>query len=83
MPNTLMKSPSADRDAVPTELLIAAGGVYPWCCDHMGHMNVMWYAEKFDEATWHLLSQIGIMPSYPRANRRHFGGRTARSHVQT
>ena len=25
------------------------GVVYPWQCDHMGHMNVMWYAGKFDE----------------------------------
>lgn len=30
------------------------GTVYPWQCDHMGHMNVMWYAGKFDEATWQL-----------------------------
>jgi acyl-CoA thioesterase FadM len=28
------------------------GVVYPWHCDHMGHMNVMWYVGKFDEATW-------------------------------
>jgi acyl-CoA thioester hydrolase len=37
----------------------------------MGHMNVMWYAGKFDEATWHLLSQIGITASYLHANRRY------------
>jgi acyl-CoA thioester hydrolase len=49
---------------VSTELLITAGVVYPWRCDHMGHKNVMWYAEKSDEATWHLLSQIGITPSH-------------------
>jgi acyl-CoA thioester hydrolase len=53
------------------ELLIAAHGVvYPWHCDHMGHMNVMWYTGKFDEATWHLLSQIGISPSYLRNHQR-------------
>ena len=28
------------------------GVVYPWDCDHMGHMNVMRYVGKFDEATW-------------------------------
>ena len=22
------------------------GAVYPWHCDHMGHMNVMWYVGK-------------------------------------
>ena len=24
------------------------GGVYPWHCDHVSHMNVMWYVGKFD-----------------------------------
>jgi len=32
----------------------------------MGHMNVMWYAGKFDEATWHLLSSLGLTPSHFR-----------------
>jgi acyl-CoA thioester hydrolase len=36
------------------------GAVYPWHCDHMGHMNVMWYVGKFDEATWQLLGLIGL-----------------------
>lgn len=36
------------------------GIVYPWHCDHMGHMNVMWYAGKFDEACWQLLGMIGL-----------------------
>ena len=35
------------------------GAVYPWHCDHMGHMNVMWYVGKFDEATWQLLALLG------------------------
>ena len=26
----------------------------------MGHMNVMWYVGKFDEATWHLLASAGL-----------------------
>jgi acyl-CoA thioester hydrolase len=39
------------------------GIVYPWHCDHMGHMNVMWYAGKFDEACWQLLAMIGLHPS--------------------
>src|SRR6188472_1394767 len=46
------------------------GVVYPWHCDHMGHMNVMWYTGKFDEATWHLFNKIGITPSYLRENKR-------------
>ena len=39
------------------------GAVYPWHCDHMGHMNVLWYVRKFDEATWHLLAAIGLSPA--------------------
>jgi len=39
------------------------GIVYPWHCDHMGHMNVMWYAGKFDEACWQLLAILGLHPS--------------------
>ena len=43
------------------ELLIThRGTIYPWQCDHMGHMNVMWYTGKFDEASWHLLAQFGL-----------------------
>jgi acyl-CoA thioester hydrolase len=38
------------------------GIVYPWHCDHMGHMNVMWYSGKFDEACWQLLAMLGLHP---------------------
>ncbi len=46
------------------------GVVYPWHCDHMGHMNVMWYVGKFDEATWQLLSMLGLPPSFLREQSR-------------
>ena len=46
------------------------GAVYPWHCDHVGHMNVMWYVGKFDEATWNLFQRVGITPAYLRANQR-------------
>ncbi len=46
------------------------GVVYPWQLDHMGHMNVQWYASKFDEATWHLVSKLGISANYMRENER-------------
>jgi acyl-CoA thioester hydrolase len=36
----------------------------------MGHMNVMWYTSKFDEATWNLLASIGITPTYIRERNR-------------
>jgi acyl-CoA thioester hydrolase len=42
------------------------GTVYPWHCDHIGHMNVMWYVGKFDEANWNLIARIGLTPTYLR-----------------
>ena len=53
-----------------SDLLTYRGTVYPRHCDHMGHMNVMWYVGKFDEATWHLFAQIGMTPSYLRESGR-------------
>ncbi|MCZ6559308.1 MAG: thioesterase family protein [Gammaproteobacteria bacterium] len=46
----------------------AAGGwkethravVFPWHCDHLGHLNVRWYGHFFDDAGWHLWSRIGM-----------------------
>ena len=46
------------------------GVIYPWHCDHMNHMNVMWYVGKFDEATWHLLSLLGLNPQWLREQKR-------------
>ena len=46
------------------------GAVYPWHCDHMGHMNVMWYVGKFDEATWYLFGALGLSRDFLRANDR-------------
>jgi acyl-CoA thioester hydrolase len=45
-------------------VLTARGTVYPWQCDHMGHMNVMWYVGKFDEATWQLFALLGLTPTF-------------------
>jgi acyl-CoA thioester hydrolase len=42
------------------------GTVYPWQCDHVGHMNIMWYVGKFDEANWNLFARIGLTPTYLR-----------------
>ena len=42
------------------------GCVYPWQCDQVGHMNVMWYVGKFDEASWSFLARLGFTPSYLR-----------------
>ncbi|NOZ84323.1 MAG: thioesterase [Epsilonproteobacteria bacterium] len=46
------------------------GVVYPNQIDHMNHMNVQWYTSKFDEATWHLFSAVGITSNYIRKNSR-------------
>jgi acyl-CoA thioester hydrolase len=51
-------------------ILTYRGTIYPWHCDHMGHMNVMWYVGKFDEATWQFLTHIGLTPAFLRENGR-------------
>ena len=40
------------------------GAVYPWQCDHIGHMNVMWYVGKFEEATWNFFATLGLTTTY-------------------
>ena len=40
------------------------GIVYPWNCDHMNHMNVQFYVEKYDQATWYLFSLLGLTAYY-------------------
>ena len=46
------------------------GTVYPRHLDHMGHMNVAHYVEKFDEGVWHLFAAVGLTPSYMRNEHR-------------
>lgn len=46
------------------------GLVHQWHCDHMGHMNVMWYVGKFDEATWNLAAKMGMTAQYLREAKR-------------
>lgn len=46
------------------------GIVRPSQLDHMGHMNVQYYTAKFDEATWHLFSTLGVTNTYIRENNR-------------
>ena len=47
-----------------------SGVVYPWHCDHVGHMNVMFYMAKFDEATWFFFNRIGLTREVLAAARR-------------
>jgi acyl-CoA thioester hydrolase len=46
------------------------GTVHQWHCDHMGHMNVMWYVGKFDEATWNLAAMMGLNSQYLKSAHR-------------
>ena len=53
---------------MPEPILTYRGTVYPWQCDHMGHMNVMWYVGKFDEATWQFMASLGLSPTRLRTD---------------
>jgi acyl-CoA thioester hydrolase len=55
-------------------LVTYRGAVYPFQCDHMGHMNVSSYVAKFDEATWQLFTAIGLTPSRLRAEKIGMAG---------
>ena len=61
-------------DAKDMQTITYKGAVHPWHCDHMGHMNVMWYTGKFDEATWNLFAELGITPTYMRERQRGMAG---------
>ena len=55
-----------------TEMQITYRGVvHPWHCDSMGHMNVVWYVSKFDEASWQFASMLGLNNLYFTKN--HMG----------
>jgi len=47
------------------------GAVFPWECDHNGHMNVRFYVGKFDEGTWQFMARIGA--SRDELKRRNCG----------
>ncbi len=36
------------------------GVVHPWHLDHFGHMNVRHYAPFFDDAVYHIWTQLGL-----------------------
>ena len=58
------------------------GTVYPWHCDHVGHMNVMWYVGKFDEATWNLFRYDRTDAIIPAGEEPRHGGSPAEHHLQ-
>jgi len=40
----------------------------------MGHMNVMWYVGKFDEASWQLFAAMGLSRSRMQKENRGVAG---------
>jgi len=40
------------------------GVIYPWHCDHQGHMTAMHYLGLFDQGFWHLYSIMGFTRAY-------------------
>jgi acyl-CoA thioester hydrolase len=48
------------------------GKIEPSEIDHMGHMNIKYYAEKFDQATWKILMALGVTPGYVRETGKGF-----------
>lgn len=58
-------------EAQPGEFLTTYRGmIYPKHLDHMGHMNVQHYVEKFDEGVWHLFAALGVTSGYIRDKNR-------------
>jgi acyl-CoA thioester hydrolase len=47
------------------------GVVFPWMCDHFGHMNVRWYAHHFDDAGFHLWTMAGVSQKEMRDRGTH------------
>lgn len=48
------------------------GVVYPWHCDHQGHMTAMHYLGLFDQAFWHLYSVMGFTRAYMGEQKKGF-----------
>jgi acyl-CoA thioester hydrolase len=55
-------------------LLTYRGAVSASQCDHIGHMNIVAYGAKFDEANWVFFCEIGLTPSYLRGERHGMAG---------
>ena len=47
------------------------GMVHQWQCDHMGHVNVRAYGERFEEACWQFYAMLGLKPSRLRSGEIH------------
>jgi len=46
--------------------------VFPWQCDQLGHMNVMYYVHAFDQAFGYLLGEAGLTGAHMRETMMSF-----------
>ena len=53
-------APAANPDAPGKWHEVHRGLVFPWRCDHYGHMNARWYSHHFDDGGFHLFNMAGI-----------------------
>ena len=60
--------------STPAGIVTYRGAVYASHCDHIGHMNIVSYGAKFDEANWVFFCEIGLTPSYLRSERYGMAG---------
>jgi acyl-CoA thioester hydrolase len=58
----------------PAGIVTYRGAVYASHCDHIGHMNIVSYGAKFDEANWVFFCEIGLTPSHLRSERYGMAG---------
>ena len=52
--------PGTGREAMNGWTETGRAVVYPWHCDHLGHMNVQHYVGMFDIGAFHFLSMLGF-----------------------
>ena len=50
-----------------TFVVTGFGVVHPWLCDAMGHLTTRHYLAFFDDATWHMLAELGYQAAAARA----------------
>ena len=56
-----MIPPVGPQPASSREWETARAVIYPWQCDVMGHLATQNYMRIFDDATYHLLAQLGYV----------------------
>ena len=60
--------------SAPAGILTYRGSVSASQCDHIGHMNIVAYGAKFDEANWVFFCEVGLTPSYLRSESHGMAG---------